>query len=1684
MKRQRNQSLVSHANNDDCVDESELSTKCYTHDELIKITKRKSRVQRTLFKVYREDSRYLPLPKPEDSMSQTLRRAKGGIHDSYELFGYTYVSMPSNGWNCWVYALRLMAMEWDLTLCDMMRTYYPHIPYEEGKGLLVPDRYVANTKLEAHLMPEGFIVMHDHAFIKLKTQSLQQLDLTIIVKLYMNFVADDYIMTHAGDDIIIHGIKYTNWVVGLVRAYSRREYADSWNQPGFMNVEKHPRQVRNLTHAMCSDPRIEYTILNIHSIAVPVEVPYIRQTADTVTFYPSSHGQCLWECIGFYYLWSQYEWNHDFTSLLDYVVVKEVAGATYKRYVKRSSPFGQYNEILVDGPMLNEFQTKHANLIKNIQLNFGTSVNTIAHIQTHLSRIGLELTTKRVKNPTRPILEVYYSVPVSDLRTVTQLMADSTVPLHARLHIPAEYVKDHVTIQFCRPLKFGSLPTQYCAETALDSYGAGYKDTVKVRRWFNGSTDTQTDLDDIMAHLDTQPLSNTTIVSTNDRNIHTIHHSDVMFMGTNTSRTLILHLHVSSYHWMNLDMKDLLAWCDPKYEPKHGTSHVLIDGYKHTPAKVNVNIYTPVPPTLINEHIPILHDFMKKYQLGYIVIDVPRLTQLLPINTTGRACVARVNIEYKEVVFEYEGMTDTWPLTDFHYQMAQGYSTRLGYIKLKNTQHLGSGVYISQYVETTKCDLRLTVQASKSKHSSSVQADTSAMFDSQLKVFELSVLSDTVRRRAIIAGDPTAIDQACNFCYAVTSSKDANYCEAQLIDAIRILALQREERITGFQYEDPTIKKLTYLTNAWEGNDSVRRREQVTGGTNRYYVQRATYHVLKYGFNSLCSIFAAMCAFRKTVNISRYPSIWYAFKTYTPSCTILGRKIFSFNLSVATPQLQMTDISKTIPKGKLISFASRRNPDSGILDYLRTLWRGHSLYEDVCKAKYVDYTNPRKWIKNGIRLIIAGATMIITYKLLTKLRDRCTAFIPDVITHPELIMHDYTKDLRIQHGCPVCQGIHLQCRYCDFVDRDQKPRASKVVSYRGLQQFGLFAYLHGFNHLNNAVTVVRNSKSSTHACIGIALIFCTFSTMVLKPWLFQNIRGGVYEPQTQARANFRRFPKVMDDTLTKEMTDKTTMQNCTSYSLPGFQSVDHMIEEIRTMPIKEYEMKNTTSLEPLFQDIRLNCIDANTKAALTAVFCRQLRYDIKPDPKFLDKIPFMQINLPLLLEATMTAELPPFAKYAEQFPLSRRLKYIKGWVKFLAVCGPLKNSYNIFGKMWEMIQTTKRGRIICGPDSDTIGPASYLGWLCIIIRKLYWALFMEKDDIFKNVPYARKQMPFIHGCNSTEIRLRLETCFRTFKKLRLITLDIKGFDGSQSRNLLRLDVAFHLAMFRVMCARIGLSHHHTEEALRHATTLDATLKLYIRRGESHYKIKRQTDRVLAAVFKAHQSVFSGNSYLTTLGNTDRQLHTVFALFQYGGMMEVAWAFASGDDMLIAIEDEYYDKFRELLNECYAPDGTTGVYGSGMILKEILTSYTSVKFLSKKVEVFGSGIDTVVEFYRDIPRFVQTGGSGKKLPISNAMINYMNTCQLKSQCYGDKAMLAHIAYRERTMPHQIASRDAWSVYYNDSETIAKGNIHITTDIRDLSKCATRDPSYALMKAQAKTHEIILIAEGGQSLPPVC
>jgi hypothetical protein len=1006
-------------------------------------------------------------------------------------------------------------------------------------------------------------------------------------------------------------------------------------------------------------------------------------------------------------------------------------------------------------------------------------------------------------------------------------------------------------------------------------------------------------------------------------------------------------------HWSSTSLDDVKIYMDPIKVNKPKTKEI-VDGYEHSASKQIIKLYEPKLDSLYPKFIQDV--FNGYHSLGGITLwDVPREDNTLILNGEGRTTHINVNMASQNIQLITFDRTLNFSLNDFPYMMEQGFSNRHGFIKINRIHHLGSGVYLNNYSFSPRCDEKMLIPKSISNSlNRSMQADYCSMHNSQTSVVSLSILSDTDRRNGILKGDITSLDQATNFCYAVTGSKDPNYNEVQLIDTLQAAAQSRQKQLVPYKFVPKCSKHLQYLKESWTQNSIFNRCDYLRKSKSTLYPIYVQYQIYSKGYSFISSI------------ISSYGT----YKVLNSLIGHLGSRFRKFACSFSI-----------------------------------------SLLVGIC-----------------------------TYSVLHLLKRALPSFH---FVNPELSLYDKTKSIRKGLGCQVCCGKFLHCRYCDYLPRK----------------------------IGSTTQIIKQ----TIICGDLPSLCYTIANFEF-PHHHRVIEGiSKHTPQLLATMQKNRFPVPMDNTLQLSDTCPSKLNNYSGYTLPGFHTPEQMVEYIRTCAVKDIPMKNQTSLLSVYEDLRMNCIQPDIKSALTALFCRQGSYDVQPQSGYLDSIGFNYINKDLIIEAATNTLLVNSKDFIKQSEPRKRQIYQHSIDKFHD--DPrLDNTYTVFAKAFEMAYKTKRGRIICGPSSKSKGITAWVNHNLIKIHKQYWRLLLDKDPLFKNVPHSRKIIPFIHGMSTSDIRLSLQTCFRTFKKLRMITLDIKGFDGSQNVQLLALDVAYHILVFRILCARMGFNYHQTESLLSHATTLEATLKLYIRDATMHYKIKKQSQRVLAAVFKAHQSVFSGNPYLTTLGNTNRQLRIIYALIQKCGLQDSVYAFASGDDMCIALEDDVYDTLISALNGCYAKEGTTGQYGSGMILKEIMTSTTSVKFLSKKLEVFGSGIDCTVEFYRDIPRFILTGGSGKALPIEPAMVNYMNTSQLESQCYGDPSLISHIEYRKKTMPHSKPSRRAWKIYLDNSEQHIINGIHITHENRDLSKCLIRDQSYALLKSKAKTHEILLAAEG--------
>jgi hypothetical protein len=1277
--------------------------------------------------------------------------------------------------------------------------------------------------------------------------------------------------------------------------------------------------------------------------------------------------------------WSQYKWTADPTIILPYTACwsRKVNGVE-TMHLKRQQN-GSYGEIQVTPQHLKEYNDLLPDIEKNVRTIFGTIPNSVDAIARMSQGWGLFVTTEEPKRAvTIPTLHLFY-YSAKDNRKDDQIVKDINSRLHATLYLPQEYGNGMAIIRYCQPNTHATLPTQYCAEAALGPYNKTYKETCYVRRWFKAETDTQTDLDDVLAHWQTisEPPIHISAFNTcamTGVSPLTIYFSSSVYRGPQTLKMQYLRLDLNGRHWTAVDLKDIEDLMDPtkviKTAEGDKSNHPsTILGYEVSPTSILHKIYT-IKPTGIH---PAIQQALDLYgpQKGFICFEVPRETSLLILNSTaGHSTTAMVKPKIRTITVSYDGTMQDYLMTDFPYMMKAGYSPSRGFIKFISSKHVGSGFHVSFYVTTEACDNSFRIVQDDIHHEyRATSADTTSMYNSQMNVVALSILTDTERCKAIANRDRNAIDKAANFCYAVTSTRDPNYNEHQLADALVTLAHQRNKAISPTPQEDKSTKRLRALDTAINKLGLYRRFISLKQNTLKTIPVHLAYYVLKH--------------FGKWTGLT---TIAWAIKDST----------------------HRTDIANLLSRAKIVP------------------------YPLLCL------------------ILKIGFVVLATY-IMSKLFDKIKSVAPiNKITHPELLIEKAVTETRKSLGCRICKGRSDRCIYCDYTEH--KPVTHYITPLK------LVCSTIG---LPIAAPVLHTAKD-------LAQLLITGASDEYEP------------PQIAHRHN--RFPQVMDDTLTSTHTTLEHLNNVSSYTLPGFQTIDQMIEEIRERPGKNYDLKNTTSFYPIYEDLRMNYIEPNLKSAMTAIFTRQGHYDTKPDVYYLKSIDYFSNDTKYLIQAALTTPLMTQEEFIADTEPKKKLKYKDSLLMFNET-PRLSNTYTVFPKNYEMAATTKRGRLICGPKKNTIGTGSYMGRLLIEVHKQAYKLELEQSIEYANLPHDRKQIPFIQGMSTSQIRTALEKCFRTFKRLVIFTLDIKGYDGSQSKELLSTDNALHEAIFRLVAARAGYSKAHTDALYEHATNPTAILKLYDRNPRHHYKIKKQTEAILAAVFVFKQSVYSGNSYLTTLGNTNRQIKMVRKIIKKAGLTQYVYPFASGDDMAIACEYDHKDDFERALRAAYATEGATGKYGSGMILKEICISETSATFLSKKLEIFGSGSNLVVEFYRDLKRFVHTGGSGKALPITNPMINYMNTSQLESQCYGDPAMLAHIAYRKRTMPHHIPNKRAWSIYYNDTDVLLKSKLHATTTQRDMFACSTRDPVYRLMKAGAHSHEICL-PEGITRLCAAC
>jgi len=95
------------------------------------------------------------------------------------------------------------------------------------------------------------------------------------------------------------------------------------------------------------------------------------------------------------------------------------------------------------------------------------------------------------------------------------------------------------------------------------------------------------------------------------------------------------------------------------------------------------------------------------------------------------------------------------------------------------------------------------------------------------------------------------------------------------------------------------------------------------------------------------------------------------------------------------------------------------------------------------------------------------------------------------------------------------------------------------------------------------------------------------------------------------------------------------------------------------------------------------------------------------------------------------------------------------------------------------------------------------------------------------------------------------------------------------------------------------------------------------------------------------TTFSGYAIPTTFGNTWRSLAYIHYIAACAGIQDHQIKIhAAGDDVLVFIERDLAEAFRNNMHHVYADDGQSGVCGLGQISREFEISDRKFNFLSK------------------------------------------------------------------------------------------------------------------------------------------
>lgn len=1570
----------------------------------------------------------------------------------YSQSSFILFSMPSNGWNCWLHALILMATPDDyktivekglIDKCSFVHAYiqkhYAGLQYLFGAGLLMPyNSYCSGdyTQDELNKILEretpGLFGMDGHAYLKCSKGIDIRKQLTVSAKVLAQMIKDfpDYIGAKKylllGDDYI------------PLKAY--RNYVQTWpERHSLMQIPASitpPRITLNPAQPLVVRPNPNPFVNNAY--------PSLAIDGGVLRFYPSNAGFCLAECTQMYMLLTTYPGSGIFFGLLEHI------SSSHQAYTLLDL---DDNDIFFEVNPTPQVQAANLALYDRIvqrnDVSFRRHYNSrtllhqsLATAHEVLSDLGIPFVNIADYNGTYNAIVVYQTGP--------------TV-FHCHLEMPILHELYYIE----RGPSAMTMPTMWCADDALTYDKAGVTKYPGLRNAIAGirqlayrvaGDSTMVTIEEIIYFITTH------YNQTNNRNTSMVieMQGEIVYANVPYAAGIKIDIYLKNNngtHWeryiANSVPKSKKIMKDPDSLSVHSHDTVFdrpvmtvnlprtLEDLAKVPLpdddddfSISTTVKTPVlkpEPSFDSVKYVRGGDGINRADKYYWFIDVPHhpgtYPFVLPSSEGGKVCHAEYYIENKIAKIRIHHPEGSYVQSHLGFVYA---TDRAGQADTTvNMLRIGDAVW----KRTMQKGLPTTTQSTWVFAKQVINGHTRPVIET------LNIKARSILRYAFLSHADRLSD------YSKDSTKSVLDCQAFMKAVLKddydtgtlecATRLNKEVELLKDKITPEANKKVQH--RSWyqriidvipkekvEYERARKRLQQIAPDyvsqlDAKYYFKRTTraitYNMVKCSllFGVSRTIYTQANKFCNKNLLSKIP--FSPFTTPHHVSTIIKEQIFIpnrwslkeiFYPCFNKPQNFKELLLKLSPIHRLQYVFSR-------------LFGG-----EFITTEYMKYTHTEHRIKPFLKYGIAAFTTCLCtyglYKFTTKLPSIISnKYVDYLFSRPLKWVHDillkrasHYKQLRLQYGCLYCKGKTDSCWICDNAERTRVGKVGWIASDVGQE------------------------LTAAKQC----------------------------------------YPMHIDHRIKKD--DLKKMTNYKKVITPDVPLIQ-IIEEAAERPIKETKVFKASITPNYLHDIKFNTVAPSTYAALLAMVTRQGTYPTQPDSEYLDKIGFLDIDIKFILQAIMTMKIPTEEEFLKTVHNSKRELYKRSLQAFHR-CPKIRNTYDVFVKPGETGPndvTKRKARVICNPDKSIVGPGTYANHLEMLVRKRYWLLRLEHDRLFAGWPKARRLIPFIHAMNAGSVRDQIEQVANTFKDPVLITLDIANYDASQSRKLFDLDFKIRRCL-RILYALAGWNEKEIDEFMRFANSADADLRLYDKDNIHQPKVKRLSERILLAIFKAKQTTFSGDPLKTTLGNTERQLAIAFSIFKTAGIIDDVYAMASGDDMLILVERAVLNKALEALYAGYAKPGTTGTHGNGMILKEIMVNDNKGVFLSKTVILERIDGYIKVHYYREIERLIRTAEISVKATRENIPedeFNYMITAQIEAQVKGDPVLAKVVHWRKKRLSHKKITKKNKTNFYKDPEALFKKETHTITHSNN-AICAYYDEKYALLECAASPVDVLI------------